>query len=294
MMVDAPGGWGLGQSGKAYTDWYQPLDQNEGYRTLVNSHLTWLVEFGWAGRFFYIFSWVAVFLLCLPGPRWLSVPLGIWIAFFTGSFFSSVAESVWLWAVPGFALVWVLVWRAWNHAWPDAKLLALPPATAAAVLFCIAGFSVRSPVTKHGNRIVIGGGEPGTWVVADRKVLGNAFPRPLRAALAGRPNFSCGLVEKFEDLPDVGIASLVVSGGPEGKKEIGKNLASVKSLILINPAFSPAEFPTPGGAAVRVVVGEFSQVASDWSGVVGVERVPGTGDFVPNWPNFLLPHSDEK
>ncbi|MCX6963190.1 MAG: O-antigen ligase family protein [Verrucomicrobia bacterium] len=31
MMVDAPGGWGFGQSGKAYMDWYQPLDRNESY-----------------------------------------------------------------------------------------------------------------------------------------------------------------------------------------------------------------------------------------------------------------------
>ena len=49
MMVDAPGGWGSGNSGDAFMGWYQPLNRYERYRTLVNSHFTWLVEWGWGG-----------------------------------------------------------------------------------------------------------------------------------------------------------------------------------------------------------------------------------------------------
>ena len=66
MMVDAPSGWGGGKSGQAYMNWYQPLDQHEAYRTLVNSHLTWLVELGWLGRFVYLTGWFTVFLMCFP------------------------------------------------------------------------------------------------------------------------------------------------------------------------------------------------------------------------------------
>jgi len=47
MLVDAPLGWGFGKSGDAYMQWYQPVTRGEGYRTLVNSHFTWLVETGW-------------------------------------------------------------------------------------------------------------------------------------------------------------------------------------------------------------------------------------------------------
>ena len=46
MLHDAPHGVGIGNSGSAFMQWYQPLGRTESYRTLVNSHLTWLVEFG--------------------------------------------------------------------------------------------------------------------------------------------------------------------------------------------------------------------------------------------------------
>ena len=49
MIHDAPCGWGKGNAGEAFTNWYQPLDRRERYRTLVNSHLTELVERGWLG-----------------------------------------------------------------------------------------------------------------------------------------------------------------------------------------------------------------------------------------------------
>jgi hypothetical protein len=83
MMVDAPGGWGLGNSGSAYMNWYQTETRLESYRTLVSSHLTWLVELGWPLRFLYLAGWGAIFLLCWPTreQRWLAVPLGVWLAF---------------------------------------------------------------------------------------------------------------------------------------------------------------------------------------------------------------------
>jgi O-Antigen ligase len=295
MMVDAPGGWGIGESGKAYMDWYQPLDRNESYRTLVNSHLTWLVEFGWLGRFLYIFGWLAVFLLCLPtqGNRWLAVSLGIWISLFAGAWFSSVGESIWLWIVPAVALAWVIVWRIRSHAWPETKLLLLPPSLAAASLIFLALLAPHSPVTKRGNALAIGKGVPSTWVVADRIVLGKSFPRPLRESLAKNPQLSCGIVERIEDLPDNVASALVFSGKLNSKNSgvIEGKLKSVKSLILVNPAFFPAEFPIPKGAGVRIAIGEFSQLASasDWSPVAKVESLAGIGDFVPNWPTVLLP-----
>ncbi len=298
MMVDAPGGWGLGESGKAYMDWYQPLDRNESYRTLVNSHLTWLVEFGWLGRYLYIFGWLAVFLLCLPtqGDRWLSVPLGIWISLFTGAWFSSVGESIWLWIVPAIALIWVIGWRIGNRAWPETKWLLLPPSLAAAILFGIALLVPNSPVTKRGKALAIGKGVPSTWVVADRVVLGKSFPRPLRDALAKNPQLSCGIVESMEGLPDNVASTLILSGKLESTnaEEIERKLKSVKSLTLVNPAFFPAEFSTPKGADVRIAIGECSQLAStsDWSPIAKVEPLVGVGDFVPNWPSVLLPAAD--
>ena len=296
MMADAPSGWGLGQAAIAYRDWYQPLERNESYLNLINSHLTWLVEFGLIGRFFYIFGWVAVFLLCLParGNRWLAVPFGIWSAFFVGAVFSAVAESIWLWIVPVISLAWVLVWRTRNHEWPTPKIFVLPPAVAAAILICTAIFAHHSNFSKRGNILIVGKGEPTTWVVADRKVLGASFPRPLRAELAKNQYLSFGLVESLADLPD-NAESLILAGklaGGTPDEIIAKKLKSLKSLVLVNPAFLPTELPIPKEAVVRIAIGEFAQSASaaDWASVGKVEPLVGIGDFVPNWPTATFSH----
>ena len=60
MAVENPNGFGAGQSGEAYKQWYQPLNMKEGYRTLVNSYLTFLVERGWC-VFAVLFVGVAFF-----------------------------------------------------------------------------------------------------------------------------------------------------------------------------------------------------------------------------------------
>ena len=49
MAAENVHGFGSGQSGEQYMQWYQPLDRQEGYRTMVNSYLTFLVEQGWFG-----------------------------------------------------------------------------------------------------------------------------------------------------------------------------------------------------------------------------------------------------
>ena len=142
MMLDAPGGWGAGNSGKAFMEWYQPLDRNEPYRTMVNSHLTWLVELGWPGRFLYLAEWLAIFVICLPNARsrWLAVPLGIWLAFFVGAIFSSVAEEPWVWVLPGLALLAAVAWRMKTAVWPRPAAWMFPPIVAAGALLLVPMF----------------------------------------------------------------------------------------------------------------------------------------------------------
>ena len=137
MMVDAPSGWGIGNSGKAFMQWYQTPEDNEQYRTLVNSHLTWLVELGWSMRFVYLFSWFAVILLCLPTKEaeWRAASLGIWIAFGVAATFSSVAETIWLWIIPGLSLGIVLGHRLLTKQWPHLKAWFFP--TSVAFLLCL-------------------------------------------------------------------------------------------------------------------------------------------------------------
>lgn len=113
MMVDAPRGWGIGQSGNSYTQWYQKTATRYEYRTLVNSHLTWMVEFGWLRRFLYVACWLMALWLCLPRhtPNQTALPFAIWIGFAISATFSSVAESIIIWIPPVVALGWVVLAR---------------------------------------------------------------------------------------------------------------------------------------------------------------------------------------
>jgi len=181
MMVDAPWGWGVGNAGAAYMGWYQPLENTEQYRTLVNSHLTWLVELGWPMRMLYVFGWAAVFVLCLNmkpqrtrrerGERgdavqcskrsassapsavnhdvslFCGVVCGMWTAFFVAAMFSSVAEVPWLWIPPGLGLAGVLAVRYRQRLWPSRLAWAGGAAAGALglVTLAVCGYATDAP-----------------------------------------------------------------------------------------------------------------------------------------------------
>ena len=69
MMVDAPQGWGAGQAGDAYGQWYQAIGDSREYLSLVNSHLTWMADYGLLFQIFYIGTWGFVFILLYPRSR---------------------------------------------------------------------------------------------------------------------------------------------------------------------------------------------------------------------------------
>lgn len=294
MMVDAPGGWGIGQSGKAYMNWYQPLDKNEEYRTLVNSHLTWLVEFGWLGRFLYLSAWFTVFLICFPSRHapWLAVPLGIWMAFFIGALFSSVAESVWLWGIPSLALAWVLVWRFRNSAWFGSRSLLLPPCAALVCLLLAVASGQGSLIHKKVDVVFVGEFPPDFWVVLNKKVLGDNPGRSLRAALPDLKGMSFALAENVRSIPSNQIESVVLAGeiSPDDREETLNRLRGVKSVTLVNPSFFPQEFVIPDELTLHVLVGEYSQslAASTWTEQAPTRKLAGVGDFVPDWPRIVF------
>jgi hypothetical protein len=323
MMADAPGGWGLGNAGRAYMHWYQPTGRSEEYRTLVNSHLTWLVEFGWPLRFLYLFGWWATFLLCWPGrlrnaepgtrtaradaPEssnverrssrgTLCVPFAVWVAFGVAAAFSSVAESPWLWVVPGMAFAFAVGARVRDRRWPGARAWALAGGGAAlgvGVLFLL-GMG-DSGVRVRGGRVLLGRGEPSVWVIADPKVMGRDYGKALRAARASRGESAVGVVESVEALGGVRGKVLVVGGLKTVREAAGlrEALGKLTRAILLNPSFGPAEIEAGGGALrgrVEVVFGEFSAspFAGAWEAVATVRRVEGAGDFLPSWADFVF------
>lgn len=297
MMVDAPSGWGLGNSGRAYMQWYQPLNRNQEYRTLVNSHLTWLVELGWPMRFLYLFVWFSVLMLCWPMPNrsWLAIPFGIWISFFVSALFSSVAESIWLWVIPVMSLGATLVGRFRFRIWPKPIVWAIPASLAVAtllVLVTLGNLNDNREVTITGSKsyVILGKDSPKLWVLANQRVIGSDYGRTLRRAL---PPYSIGVASSLAGLAHVDADTLIIGGilTNEEIKGIGPLLPHFQKILFINPSFYPQQIQIDNPAKLVAVFGEFSQSPSidSWQSYLGksVSRLAGAGDFIPQWPLLL-------
>ncbi|MDD2711172.1 MAG: O-antigen ligase family protein [Verrucomicrobiae bacterium] len=308
MMADAPGGWGLGNSGRAYMQWYQPLDRGEEYRTLVNSHLTWLVEFGWPFRFFYIAGWLTVLLLCFPSSNVghrasngaFCVSLGIWLCFGTAAWFSSVAESPWLWIVPSISGLAVLFARFGNREWPAFRLWIL---MGAAAMLAVAGLWVAGSCSKSrnircvGGRVILGQGVPGIWVVLDQETMGDSHGKALRQALVNRSQ-TVGVVRKAGDLPPGGKGTLV-AGGRWTQEELAvlkTSMSDCGRLILLNPAFTPVDLELSGNmdkdraCKLNVFFGAYSQSPAmpAWNDLLPVQQIDGAGNFMAGWADLIF------
>lgn len=300
MMVDAPAGWGMENAGKAFMRWYQPANRNEQYRTLVNSHLTWLVEFSWPLRFLYLFAWAAIFLICFPTKksRWYAVPLGIWLSFGTAAFFSSIAESICLWIVPGLSLSAVLVNRLRIKEWPRLVTWFVP--VGIATIFCVSFLTVgkgKIEINGSKDRVIIGKQAPSFWLVVDGRTLGDYdFAKSLRKYLAEHPtDQSIGIVQSLDFLPKVlSGATIVVAGSPEGRSQASMQwlASSASRLILLAPRYYPQEAGIISGvkSSVAIIFGEFSQspFLAAWEETGQARRVAGAGDFFPNWPQIIF------
>jgi hypothetical protein len=301
MMRDAPAGWGYGNSGNAYMQWYQSPKNNAGYRTLVNSHLTWMVEFGWLFRAAYVAAWALVFLVCWPtsGSRWLSVPLATWATFFTGAFFSSVAEA-WIIAVaPGLLLLAAVVHRLRTHQWFPVRRLAIPLVASALVnlLIFVRGSSSDSVHASSGN-IVIGPGTPALWILYDDLVMGSSYGKTLRRTLESMPPHArptIGVLMDISTAPIGEMETLVVCGKlPEKNRgRLSELLHSAKRVVLLNPQFSPLTLGIDStGKKLECVAcfGEFSEGSriQDWQRATRTISLPAMGDYLPNWPAVVI------
>jgi hypothetical protein len=295
MMVDAPAGWGLGNSGQAYMQWYQPLDRHEAYRTLVNSHLTWLVELSWPLRFVYLSGWSLILILCWPYRKgsWQAIIFGIWITFFVAASFSSVAESVWIWIVPVIGLVTVLADRFVHNRWPGLLIWTLPASLPAAILAAMFLCCGNNNITVKGSpdSVAIGTSTPKTWILINPRIMGSDYGRTLRSHYL--PLSSIGLVTSLNSLANVQGDTIVICGALNGTEiqQIGSIVSNFKKVLLINPSFYPEEAKLNDPSKFEVLFGEFSQSPSidAWGGFLQrpVSRLTGKGDFIPQWSLLL-------
>lgn len=299
MMADAPSGWGFGNSGKNYVQWYAPLGSSEGYRTLVNSHLTWMVEGGRVFQFIYLLSWAAVIWLLWPSSNApvRAVCLATVLAFFIGATFSSVAEEWLNWIVPVIAIFLALGTRIIFREVPDFR--------GGAVCLVIVSISFTSlvfwgkhmqdkrciHVARDGIVTCIGNGDEKYIVVShSRRVLGKFYGHSLRESLNEKQS-----VLIYDYFPD---KNLVV---PDGSKLILVDYipldklseASLRNDIIVVTPWMTKKVPPLNKRPTNIIYfsGEFdrSSAARAWQRWASNEesvkfvKIQGADRFIPNW-----------
>jgi hypothetical protein len=127
MAAENARGFGTGKSGEQYMQWYQPLERQEGYRTMVNSYLTFLVEQGWLWSGAVLLGFVMFWVWTRPRngePVTVALRASV-LAFLVAGIFSTTMEDWRLWLIPaacGVVLVTLAVGR--NNGLEKFHLLA--------------------------------------------------------------------------------------------------------------------------------------------------------------------------
>jgi len=116
MAYENPAGFSLGRSGSESMQWYQSVDRTEGYRTMVNSYLTFLVEMGWLPFIAVIFAIAAFWAWSWPrvGAKFAAWQIAAWwrlAAFLASAIFSTTMEEPLVWVIPCVVAVGLIILR---------------------------------------------------------------------------------------------------------------------------------------------------------------------------------------
>ncbi len=306
MMVDAPSGWGVAPAGRAYMDWYQPLDSFAVTPTLDSDHLTCMTGFGWFGRFAWAGIWFVVLFALFrfaagggsPLPSAMCTALGV------AAMFNPVLHEWTLWLLPVASVCPFVVSRPWNVP----RRYAVPTVAAAIVsLLVCAGFYLAGrgpsrnaalPVFADGSRVCVRSQDPGIWFADDRNTLGylNA-PKEIRYFYSAYPlSRPLGYVQKLTDVPSR-VHRLAVAGNLCREyvklwKEGGAPKA--EELIFLSPGMPLADVPGElrKSCSFAFVVGEF---AARYENVYGnldasddVVQIEGAEVYLPGWVGLIL------
>ena len=309
MMVDAPGGWGFVGAGRAYFDWYQPVDSLYMTGSLMNDHLTVLANVGWLGRFAYLFGVVLLLLLsCLLAFRkGVFLPASLFVSVFVMSCFNPLSACLGLWALPALAAIFIVVWALRARDRRLVVVLGVSAVAASAVVASVFALcsllpSVGGPcIAATGRQVLVNGSHPSIWIVDDEQgALGGIFvSKGIREFYARQPKApSVGYVRSIGDLPGCGIRRLVLAGKAANEwllllsenPEARTNLP--KEVVFVSPPFAPSEIPSAifHFCKVRVVVGEFAARFQPEYATPRpfIEIVPGMERYVSQWLELVM------
>ena len=300
MMVDAPGGWGFGNSARAYIDWYQEKSDCL-LKNLISGHLTFLVEAGWALRFVYIFGWA--FLLSLSFVQAFRgkspIPAALLSAFAVAACFNPVLTVPELMLVPLVAAGCVLARLCADRMRFWRMCVAVAVGTAGLVIvgvFVAAAFMREGMrIHKSGDAVCLNGASPDVWLVDDDYVLHGGywwlFGRGLRAYFSENPSArAVGRAVSLDSLPRE-MDTLVLAG--EACRDYLTCVQRPKAAhtIFISPPFGWNEIPEEvlSASDVRLVAGALAtrhqsmpEERPEW-----VRLVSGAELYIPDWMSYL-------
>jgi hypothetical protein len=142
MITAAPWrGWGAGESGRAYMNWFQGVDRTEGYTTMVNSYLHVSVEHGLPVLAVVIFGLVALLMTAEKTAvidrryRGLALAAGAsLVAWAVANMFTTLWIEPKLWIIPGIACAMIGV-GGWRNRGAIRWRWAIRMSAASALLF---------------------------------------------------------------------------------------------------------------------------------------------------------------
>lgn len=306
MMVDAPAGWGWGRSGWAFSQWYQDPSTRYEYHSLVNSHLTWMVEMGWPGRCTYVAVAMATLVLCWPRRGASAVPLAVWVTFLSGATFSSTMEAPALWILPALALGHASWHRVRAHEWPPKTAwLAIAATSAGALLaIAIAGTSATHGPRIHGSPEVTHVGTAGPLFLLpdpDVRILGTHYGAEIRRLASDPQRPGQWLVSRGLRLPKVAPENpdgmtIILSGQPSEPTLRALEVFQNASLILLNSLDGTTLDRISGGhrGPLRAFFGQRrsdsgAREVIDVAKARGIDHVVvrGAAMYLRQWPSFV-------
>jgi len=284
MIAAAPlQGWGAGESGRAYQQWFQNLERDERFTTMVNSYLSVAVERGLPTLT------VALFILWAPvlcawgfarGGNLLAMAAGVsLVSWSVANGFSTLWIEWRLWIVPclAYALLASVLGRAWRARRGPLQFKVLAGAGGFALvtalgLYLAGGVLGRNEglgiyPTREGVVIASRHEDVAQWDVwPDAAVLGALGGKELRRWLTAE-----GLALRLVVHSGWGAGRAVPSESAKGVMLLGKQAARVsrfrlpascEALYIIHPTVSPPDETAALPERVVVIFPEIDEVGN--------------------------------
>lgn len=302
MMHSAPYGWGFGNAGISYMKWFQDFDTAEKYRTLVNSHFTWLIEGGWIFRIFYISGWLIILFLSFPTEKykWKVFSFSLWLILGIGMLFSSVGELIYLWILPVLSL-FPIMWYCRDYKYLKNKINII------AILIIVFSVSIimhwvgsiNNNIKQYKNKIILGQGDVDSWIVYNKTCFGEyEYAKNLRKLWKNKTtNRTIAIVGNINLLDTTNKSNKVILPNvtEENFKQVARIFQNFDKIVLVNPEFNyeSKKHKLLLNDKVVVVFGQNSQseYIISWENNFNILWLPGYDDFFPDL-RILLTHEE--